>query len=610
MTRSKRSWLLFSVCVAAAAGALVWLSVLVLRLERAELRAKGVAEFEESVRLALWRMDSEFAPILAQEEARPSSHYEAFYAEKRALTSKIGPGQAEEVSVPSPLLDFANDFIRVHFQVDERGAVTSPQVPRGEFRALAGRQYVQTNNLNDAIDILERAKQFIDYHTLLAQVETGTTEGPLLVASADAQQQPQASVVSQQEIKPFRGKGQDQKTRDEAQFRLAARANVAQNVLIQQNPMGDRTLSTVEVAREGLTPVWLPSYGGKERELFFARAVTVSGRRLIQGFWASWPVIRRTLLESIGDLFPEAGLVPSEPTDGPPSGRALASIPATLEPGSLPPVRERTITPARVTLAFAWGAIALTIVVVGLALRAAIDLGERRGNFVSAVTHELRTPLTTFRLYSEMLADDMVPDDETRREYLSTLRSEAERLSHLVENVLVFARVEEGRLSARREEARVGDILDRCAQRLKNRAERSDMQLVIEGGAGDAYTVRVDAEAVEQILFNLVDNSCKYASGADDRRIHVTSADTGSLVEVHVSDHGPGVSSEDEKRIFEPFHRAEIHAASPAPGVGLGLALSRRLARAMGGDLALDRSHARGAAFMLSLPVVRREQIG
>ena len=74
-----------------------------------------------------------------------------------------------------------------------------------------------------------------------------------------------------------------------------------------------------------------------------------------------------------------------------------------------------------------------------------------------------------------MLADDMVRDDETRRQYLLTLRSEAERLSHLVENVLVFARVKDGRLRARREDARVADILDRCAQRLKNRVGRSEM---------------------------------------------------------------------------------------------------------------------------------------
>ena len=608
MTRSRRSWLLFSACVVAIAGALVWLSILVVQLERAELRAKGVAEFEESVRLALWRMDSELAPVLAQEEARPYSHYQAFYPERRALTPKMEPGQSEEVLVPSPLLEFAGDFIRVHFQVDEKGVVTSPQVPTGDMRTLAGRRYVPANDLNDAIDILDRAKKFIDYPTLLAHIKRGTREGRLLAAAADVQQQGQQSPSPQQKVQPFRGKGQAQKTRDEAQIRQAAQTNIrGQFGDRQQAPFQAPTVETADVSQQGLAPIWLPSYGEKGRELFFARLVTVGGRRLIQGFWASWPTIRRTSLASIRDLFPDARLVPCEPGEGPPSGRSLASIPATLEPGPLPPIPERMITPARVTLTFAWGAIALTIVVVGLALRAAIDLGERRGNFVSAVTHELRTPLTTFRLYSEMLADDMVRDDKTRREYLSTLRSEAERLSHLVENVLVFARVEEGRLRARREDVRVGDILERYARRLESRAGRSGMELVLDGGAGGACTVRVDAEAVEQILFNLVDNSCKYAAGADDRRIHVTSADAGSFVEICILDHGPGVSSQDEKRIFEPFHRAEIHAASPAPGVGLGLALSRRLARAMGGSLQLDRSHPHGAAFVLSLPVVRQE---
>ena len=75
-------------------------------------------------------------------------------------------------------------------------------------------------------------------------------------------------------------------------------------------------------------------------------------------------------------------------------------------------------------------------------LLGALSLGKRRADFVSAVTHELRTPLTTFRMYAEMLADDMVPDPDQRREYLSTLLVESNRLRHLVENVLTYARLE------------------------------------------------------------------------------------------------------------------------------------------------------------------------
>src|ERR1043165_39773 len=92
----------------------------------------------------------------------------------------------------------------------------------------------------------------------------------------------------------------------------------------------------------------------------------------------------------------------------------------------------------------AWACIELTIVATAVTLRGIVSLSERRGAFVSAVTHELRTPLTTFKMYSEMLASDMVRDAQKRRQYLETLCSEANRLSHLVENVLAYARLERG----------------------------------------------------------------------------------------------------------------------------------------------------------------------
>ena len=85
-----------------------------------------------------------------------------------------------------------------------------------------------------------------------------------------------------------------------------------------------------------------------------------------------------------------------------------------------------------------------------------VALSERRGAFVSAVTHELRTPLTTFRMYAEMLAEGMVPSPEARQKYLETLRREADRLAHLVENVLQYARLERGRPGGRRENVTAG----------------------------------------------------------------------------------------------------------------------------------------------------------
>jgi len=123
----------------------------------------------------------------------------------------------------------------------------------------------------------------------------------------------------------------------------------------------------------------------------------------------------------------------------------------------------------------------------------------------------------------------------------------------------------------------------------------------IPPGAGEVR-LRMDRSAVERILFNLVDNACKYARAAADRRIHLDCASDARAVGLTVSDHGPGIEAGEVRRLFRPFHKSARDAAQSAPGVGLGLALSRRLARALGGDLSVVRGRADGAAFCLRLP--------
>ena len=140
------------------------------------------------------------------------------------------------------------------------------------------------------------------------------------------------------------------------------------------------------------------------------------------------------------------------------------------------------------------------------------------------------------------------------------------------------------------------------------------MRLVIEADEQVLpATVRADASAVEQVLFNLVDNACKYAVTAADKRIHLEVRASGTLkngsltrsggILISVRDHGPGIASADARRLFRPFSKSAHEAARSAPGVGLGLALSRRIARDLGGNLRIDRSVRDGACFVLSLPL-------
>src|SRR5262249_48892755 len=152
-------------------------------------------------------------------------------------------------------------------------------------------------------------------------------------------------------------------------------------------------------------------------------------------------------------------------------------------------------------------------------------------------------------------------------------------------------------------EVSIVDLFDRVLPRLRERAAAAKMELRVVPPPPE-IRVQADVDTVEQILFNLVDNACKYAGEAPDCRIDMRAEAHGRHVVVSVSDHGPGISRRDRRLIFRPFARSAESKAGSAPGVGLGLALSRRLARAMGGDVTLGQS-SQGAIVNVTLPFPR-----
>jgi signal transduction histidine kinase len=347
-----------------------------------------------------------------------------------------------------------------------------------------------------------------------------------------------------------------------------------------------------------MTARWL---GG---ELLLTREAEFGGLSRTQGVWLDWGKLREKLLSSIHDLLPAASLSALAGGGIGLDPLSLASLPVRLAPGGVFLPKPASWSPLKRALAIAWGCLVLASLAIGLVLNRAIVLSERRGAFVSAVTHELRTPLTTFRLYSEMLADDMVPRVETRREYLRTLCDESTRLTHLVENVLAYSRIERGRVAARVEQITLSALLARIGPRLRKRAEEVGLELqVVLPPALESASIKTDAMGVEQILFNLVDNACKYAAPqSGPRRLDLSVMEERGEVIFRIRDHGPGITRAQMRRLFQPFEKSASEAAHSAPGVGLGLALSRRLAREMGGDLQLESCEGKGACFAFRLP--------
>jgi signal transduction histidine kinase len=714
--RSRRwlTWLIFGICALAVVEGLGWVTWKAIRLERAEEGARAQAAFQEQVRLALWRMESEVTPILAQEAARPYFHYQSFYAAERAYTQMLQEFRPGDVRVPSPLLDSGNQFVRVYYQIGPGGEITSPQAPTGNLRDLAESQYVDGEFIVLADERLTELAKILGVPRAAEGSRAGGLERndalppqnpELLVEPFRPPQAPPppapAQIMDSQSAQQLQQSFQSSEKEYVARQNAAQTANVAPNRQQRGNAdlskappedkraagaagpgavdrerrsarsETDRTPAAPSVAptsppksQDGLTeankktdlesektslyknvekplvflesekpadeidretrtapappqvetgpldPFWCANPRSGAFELILRRTVTVGAARLEQGIWIDWPTLRARLLASAHDLVPHAVLQPiAVPVSGapaPPTSQMLASIPVLLDPGPAPaPVHEPLFSSAHFALLVTWGAVLAGVLAIGLVLRTSMELGDRRGRFVSAVTHELRTPLTTFRLYTGMLAGGMV-GESSRREYLSTLESESGRLARIVENVLDYARLG-GRAARRNVLVGASDLVASIIPSLDRAVSQRGMLLIADIDIPPSLRVSADAATVERILLNLVDNACKYAGASADRRIHVTARALVRplrplVLEVRVRDHGPGIPRAERRQVFRPFHRARRDAEGPQSGLGLGLALSRGLARELGGELELAWDQPGGAELRLLVP--------
>lgn len=355
------------------------------------------------------------------------------------------------------------------------------------------------------------------------------------------------------------------------------------------------------------TPRWLSTgVGDSEPELIFVRSVRVGERSLEQGFWLNWPSLREMLLEPVKPLFAQCTIRPIPASDSPPSasslGRMLATIPAELVVDDPAPVSGARWTPLRGVLVVVWVLVLGSVVAMFGIVRASIELAERRGRFVSAVTHELRTPLTTFCLYSQMLSDGMVPSEDAKRHYARTLHHESIRLTRIVESVLDFARLGRGSKAAF-ETITLRDLRSKVEPGLLAACDRAEMRLDVTLTCDADQPVRTDPAILERVLGNLVDNACKYAkqdANTEQNRVVLTWSIENGRLRAAVRDFGPGVPFEEQTRVFDAFVRGREHSHGSTPGLGLGLALSKGLAEQLGGELRITQ-HAPGVEFTIDV---------
>jgi len=616
MKRPRHVWSVFAIGLAIALAGMVWLSARVTELERANAQGTHQAVFEADVRLALRRMDSFLNQLFVEQSAWPYVAYQSTH-------TIAASGKEAAVEVPSPLMVSNSPLVKLYFQVTPDMTFTSPGVPTRGGKPAGKAPPLTAEQVAGNTQLLSQLSRLADPETLLANCApprplTAQTIAALAAPpqqssfpsfASDGQKAQPAQQLAGNEAVPQYAQSSEQQRRGAWEYETRKNRYQSQsdnfNAQAQlrdqfNNPALHAATQTAVL--EGPTrPIWI------QNELVLARRVNVTDQTVLQGCWLNWSAIKDALRIEVADLslLRDVDIMPVHDASRGDPARMLATLDAQLM-ASPPPLSLGTeaITPVRSALLAAWIALAAAALAAAVLLRGVMALSERRAAFVSAVTHELRTPLTTFRMYSEMLAEGMVPDETQHRGYLSTLKNEADRLFHLIENVLSYARLERGRPAAARATAAVGDLLAPIVRRLTERTARDQMELVFEADAdAAAASICTDAGALEQILVNLVDNACKYAASASDRRIHVVVQTLPKSIAISVSDHGPGIAPAESQRLFQPFTKSAKQAAQTAPGVGLGLALSRRLARDLGGTLELARSAAGfGAVFTLTLP--------
>jgi signal transduction histidine kinase len=632
-------WLAFAVCLATIVAAVGWLSFRALEADQAEASARRQAQVEENLRLALWRIDTALAPLVMQENAQPYFSYSTLYPAERTQGKPRGKSTPEPV--PSPLVTQPPPQVLLHFQIDGTGRFSSPRVPAAAIVDRVVPKYLTAEQVADSKRQLDAVQASIDRQALLvtlpppelptaipAQIAANYAfnssnpgafgansvqamntanfaNGSVSIANGGQsgaqqqipQQQPANSGGNGEQQTAQAGIAQTDVQRQQGDNEFKRRSQYVANLNAPpQNELLNAYDSAPDERTAMMTPLWIGD------RLILARRVQTGGKELIQGCLLDWPAIQQQALSAISDLLPDARLAPATaPTADDVSSRS-AVLPVRLDLGAIPEAVAATLTPVRMSLVVAWISLLLGAAAVALLLKGVMALSERRAAFVSAVTHELRTPLTTFRMYAEMLSEGMVPDDASRHRYLDTLRVEADRLTHLVENVLAYSRLERSKPSRRVGPLSADELLRAAAGRLTDRTAQAGFELSIETSDDVRRSlVLADPAAVEQILFNLVDNACKYAASATERTLHLKADVRDGRFLLSVRDHGPGVEPARRRMLFQAFHKSAEDAAVSAPGVGLGLALCRRLAREMGGDLRYEPQPDGGASFVLSL---------
>lgn len=568
-----------------------------VRAQQRELRAGPVRAAESKASTLAAELRGELTRLLAREAERPYFHYQNLFHDPRT-------GPSYYVST-SPLATGPQDqLVLGYFNLDPSGKLTTPTINDEAPHLSEQTRLAENQRFRDEV-----------VRGFAAQLETAPAE---LVAAA-------TPPVAKQKVAPVKQKAV-QEAQQEQVVQLDEQSyaqNAAPTRIYWDNYLGNNPGTNLDRNVDAGTEQAkrLERMPQRTQTQAPARSVTIT----ISPFeWHTYPFAGTPALVAVRRVkTPDGTLAQGFVVDrstltswlATRAGEAVAELVARDDggPNEIAPGWQLVVAPNPRTLAAAAATAAdvasgflLRFVIIGAiaALAAAAvlmmvaraeQLARERSQFAAAAAHELRTPLAGLQLYGDMLADGL-GDPSKLRDYARRMSEEASRLGRVVSNVLGFSQLERGNLSVDTKPGPLGEVLKELAERAEPALDRAGAMLALD--VSPDLRARYDRDAVIRIVGNLLDNAEKYGRGADDRTIELAARATAGGVEVTVRDHGPGIPEEARGRLFRAFARG-VDADGPA-GLGLGLALSRSLAQAMGGELGYRDGE--GATFVLRLP--------
>ncbi len=328
-----------------------------------------------------------------------------------------------------------------------------------------------------------------------------------------------------------------------------------------------------------------------------------------------WPAmfsVTRPVETALSLVAPDGAVVFA--TDGAPAAAAsVAAREQTFQDGEV--LWRVRATPTRPDALYAevarrrWLYLSMLIVMVGglltaglfaaRTLRREVEVARLKSQFVAAVSHEFRSPLTGISQLSELLVGGKVADDRRRQQYYELIHSESRRLSRLVEQVLDFARMEDGRKEYRFERVETAGWVRAVVGEFQREPAAQGKRIAVSVLEG-LPPLMVDVQAMTGAIHNLLDNAVKYSPGRDTVWLDASPTADGASVTIAIRDEGVGIPADEQRHLFERFFRGRALAGAVA-GTGLGLSLVKQVVTAHGGEVSVTSKPGEGTTFTITL---------